>query len=279
LDKYQVFIKNIAPEVTKKLQIMKDKGWQIVCIRLPISDSVQKIENGYIDEKTFSRICQQVTVPYFDYSKANCVTHDGAHLSMEEARYFSYLLTKDLISTKFLSSNPDNMAEKNSRLNSWEFTDKVRKGGKIPKMVENDNPKGYARASSVDSIRSQPWKAMNYTNNDSLDCWISNAPPTLLAPQWLEYEFEQPTVITEYALVMRNDPKASPPRNWVLKASDDGDNWIILDIQQNQFTSSKPNTAKRYALVNDRAFKIYRLEITKKNGASLSVDIGEFILW
>lgn len=103
LDKYNNDIKKRIPELEKEIITMKNIGWKIICIRIPISQSLLKIENSYFEGDIFGLLCKKTGVDYLDYSTADFIAHDGSHLSMKEAGKFSSRLAKDLIDHQFIS--------------------------------------------------------------------------------------------------------------------------------------------------------------------------------
>lgn len=109
LNKYSKNIKVILPILEEKIAVMKKSGWDIVCIRLPISKSLLAIEDSYLEKDTYASICKRTGVPYLDYSTDEFITHDGSHLGISEARKFSAKLAKDLVDSKFIPENKNKL--------------------------------------------------------------------------------------------------------------------------------------------------------------------------
>ena len=74
----------------------KPKGWQIVCIRMPISQPLYAIEESFFPSSKFERWCSENHLMYLDYSKSPFPTCDGSHLDADEAMAFTTQLALDL---------------------------------------------------------------------------------------------------------------------------------------------------------------------------------------
>jgi len=148
----------------------------------------------------------------------------------------------------------------------------------IPKMTSNTTPEGEASASTEYSATYKAWKAMNDTNIDVSDCWVSSTTPTVGSPQWLQYESIISRVIMGYSITTRNDSNTASPKDWTLQGSNNGSDWTILDTQTNQFPTNPSNTKQYYNFSNEVSYIYYRLNITARNGGNAYVAIGEFEL-
>ncbi|MCA9003409.1 MAG: hypothetical protein KDB61_15905, partial [Planctomycetes bacterium] len=84
-------------EVKEFIQALKDKGWQITCIRFPTYGPMRDLEDETFDPTLFDRMCADIGVPYIDYGKGPYVTSDGSHLGVAGAREFSRQLARDLM--------------------------------------------------------------------------------------------------------------------------------------------------------------------------------------
>ncbi len=66
---------------------------------------------------------------------------------------------------------------------------------------------------------------------------------------WFQYEFNIPTAITAYALGMTTSGNRDRrPNCWELKASNDGQHWVTLDVQHNAASMSVDLYEQRYEL-------------------------------
>lgn len=99
----------------------------------------------------------------------------------------------------------------------------------------------------------------------SLDTkWYTGASGT--APFWLQWEYGSSSAVNQYEMTSANDVPDRDPKNWTLKGSNDGTNWILLDTRENeQFESRK--LKKTYTFTNETAYKFYKFDL-EANGAA-----------
>ncbi len=71
-------------------------GWQITCFRLPVSPSLQEIENAAFPGQRFEKLCRSLGVAYLDHHGDPYETTDGSHLSLRSAREISATLAREL---------------------------------------------------------------------------------------------------------------------------------------------------------------------------------------
>ena len=82
--------------VTEQLRGLREDGWEITCVRLPISSSMHELESQYIRDEDFEEICRESGVPYLDYSRRAFATVDGSHVIQADAANFARELAADL---------------------------------------------------------------------------------------------------------------------------------------------------------------------------------------
>lgn len=152
----------------------------------------------------------------------------------------------------------------------------------IPIMTSNTAPSGVASASSVYQSLPQyaAWKAMNHTNADESDCWVSHDDASSGSPQWLQYQFTSGQTINKYTITTRNRSSGiSSPKDWKLQGSNNGSDWTDLDIQTGQFPTNPQNTKVEYTFTNTTSYTYYRLYITDNNEKTgVGVIVGELEL-
>ena len=88
---------------------------------------------------------------------------------------------------------------------------------------------------------------------------------------WLQFKFNKPYYITKYALVSGNSVLSDgrDPKSWVLKASNDGQNWDTMDTRTNEEFNAR--RLKRIFDFNpSKAYQYFRLEITENAGGALT---------
>lgn len=85
---------------------------------------------------------------------------------------------------------------------------------------------------------------------------------------WIQYEFtggkQQATM---YTLTSGADSQAADPTSWVLKGSNDGESWTVLDERKNEGFKWRRYT-RAFAIQNPGSYSIYQLEISGNGGHS-----------
>lgn len=94
---------------------------------------------------------------------------------------------------------------------------------------------------------------------------------------WLQQRFPEAQVVNRYTLISGNDAPERDPKSWRLEASNDGENWIVLDTRNDE-TFSGRNQTREFNIDNEEAFTHYRLYITENNGSGL-LQISEWRLF
>ncbi|WP_455352008.1 GH92 family glycosyl hydrolase [Streptomyces sp. SYSU K217416] len=84
---------------------------------------------------------------------------------------------------------------------------------------------------------------------------------------WLEFDLDEPVKVVTYALTSANDFAPRDPRDWTLKGSADGKDWKTLDTRDGQVFENRFQT-RSYDAADATAYRHYRLEITRNNGAT-----------
>jgi hypothetical protein len=84
------------PLIAQRLDQMREQGWQIVCVRLPVGKALLNVEDTNFPPQRFVQFCDENRLPLLDYSHAPFSTWDGSHLDASEAMRFTRLLTTDL---------------------------------------------------------------------------------------------------------------------------------------------------------------------------------------
>ena len=96
---------------------------------------------------------------------------------------------------------------------------------------------------------------------------------------WIQYAFSggQAFAINKYTLASANDEASRDPKDWTLQASNDGDNWTVLDTQAN-IDYSERKQFKTFTISNTTPYKMYRLNVTANHGDS-RLQFSEFGLY
>ncbi|NAP00422.1 glycoside hydrolase family 92 protein, partial [Halomonas sp. MG34] len=88
---------------------------------------------------------------------------------------------------------------------------------------------------------------------------------------WIQYQFTgAKKKANMYTLTSANaldgsDPQAADPKSWVLKGSDDGENWTVLDERENKSFKWRKYT-RAFEISEPEAYSYYQLEITDNAG-------------
>ncbi len=95
-------------------------------------------------------------------------------------------------------------------------------------------------------------------------------------PLWIQYEAPTAVVVNQYVIASANDVPARDPKEWVLKASQDGIRWVDLDVQKDQIFPDR-FTERTFKMANTVAYKFYRLDILS-NGGNPMTQLSEWSL-
>ena len=83
-------------------------------------------------------------------------------------------------------------------------------------------------------------------------------------------KYNQPVSISAYLLASAGDVPDRDPRDWVLEASNDGENWTEIDRRSNQAKFEKRRMSQSYQLnQSSDEFIQFRFRFTKVNGANM----------
>ena len=139
----------------------------------------------------------------------------------------------------------------------------------IPTMTSN-TVNGITVSASTNNATA--YKAFN-DNIAGTDYWLSDIDVTT---GWLqvdlgignEKKIQKYTISSTAAMILNRMPK-----DWKFQGSNDGINWVDLDIQSNQvnWTASEK---REYTFVNNTFYRFYRINVTANNGGNY-LDIGE----
>ncbi|MDH6671981.1 hypothetical protein M2277_002643 [Paenibacillus sp. LBL] len=139
----------------------------------------------------------------------------------------------------------------------------------IPNMTSASAPSGAVNSSGSSTSSYPAYHAFNEIDNNN---WISSTP----YPQWISYEFPEPTQINKYELTNGTGSFTSRyPIDWNFEGSDDRITWTVLHERKNETwtaTESKP-----YEFPNKKKYKYYRLIVS--NGITTSVAINRLKMY
>ena len=93
-----------------------------------------------------------------------------------------------------------------------------------------------------------------------------------------QFTYRSPIAVTikGYSIGSASGNASADAKSWTLSASNDGESWTVLDEQTDQTFASRCQM-KRYDAKADKAYTMFRLNVTKNNGAS-NLSISEWQL-
>lgn len=75
-------------ELERSLRALVQDGFEVACVRLPISDELFAIEQAALRAPELQQICNRLGIPFLDEAHAPYETYDGAHLAYADAVRF-----------------------------------------------------------------------------------------------------------------------------------------------------------------------------------------------
>ncbi|WP_425339539.1 FIMAH domain-containing protein [Lentibacillus salicampi] len=118
---------------------------------------------------------------------------------------------------------------------------------------------------AVDSDKGKADKLFDNTSETELN--FENGKP------WIQYQFNEKKKAKMYTLTSGSDSDTSDPKSWVLKGSNDGENWSVLDEREDETFRWRDYT-RAFEINNPRAYAFYQMEITD-NGGGQSTTLAE----
>ncbi|WP_052487494.1 GH92 family glycosyl hydrolase [Gordoniibacillus kamchatkensis] len=107
-----------------------------------------------------------------------------------------------------------------------------------------------------------------FDNNSGTTATINSAAP------WIQYEFTKGREkVSMYTLTSSSGSSNADPKSWVVKGSNDGKSWTMLDTRSNETFPWRQQT-RAFAINSDAEYSMYRLEITA-NGGGTSTSLAE----
>lgn len=91
---------------------------------------------------------------------------------------------------------------------------------------------------------------------------------------WVEFDLDAPVKAVTYALTSANDHAERDPKDWTLQGSTDGKDWKTLDTRSGETFPERFRT-KSYDIAEPAAYRHFRLDIGKNNGASDATQLAD----
>ena len=118
--------------------------------------------------------------------------------------------------------------------------------------AQNGTLTGPAKAKYISNLIDDDPKTMAEISNadrQMIDNFNGETRYNGLVNAWFQYEFNEPTVVTGYALGMTTSAQRDMrPNCWELLASNDGEQWVTLDIKHNAASMAVDLYEQRYSL-------------------------------
>ncbi|ASK64118.1 alpha-mannosidase [Virgibacillus phasianinus] len=86
---------------------------------------------------------------------------------------------------------------------------------------------------------------------------------------WIHYHFNKKRKVKMYTLTSSDNSDPTAQVSWVLKGSNDGENWSVLDERDNESFKWQQYT-RAFEIENPESYSFYRLEVTGSQSVSLS---------
>jgi hypothetical protein len=86
---------------------------------------------------------------------------------------------------------------------------------------------------------------------------------------WAGFDFDAPRQVDFYTLTSGSGPASADPSDWVLKGSDDGQTWTVLDRRAGESFQWRSQT-RPFQVSDPRAYRHYRIEFTKPGSVTLA---------
>jgi hypothetical protein len=83
-------------ELERRLRALKQDGFDVACIRLPISEELFPVEQTALRAPELRQVCNRVGIPFLDDCQAAYETYDGTHLAYPQAVRFGQDLMRRL---------------------------------------------------------------------------------------------------------------------------------------------------------------------------------------
>lgn len=110
-----------------------------------------------------------------------------------------------------------------------------------------------------------------FDNNSNTQVTLDSKTPTV------DYEFKEgKQLVKMYTVTSSSSGAEKDPKSWVLKGSNDGENWTVLDDRKNETFQWRLYT-RAFVIKNPGKYAYYKLEV-KENGGADSTSLAELEL-
>ncbi|ONI83458.1 alpha-mannosidase [Saccharothrix sp. ALI-22-I] len=109
----------------------------------------------------------------------------------------------------------------------------------------------------------------NLVDGSVLSKWL-----TFTSTGWVRFTFAEPVAVKRYAMSSANDAPERDPKDWTLRASNDGTTWTTIDTRSGEVFAKRLET-KAYDIANTEAFRFYQLDISANAGGVNLIQLAE----
>src|SRR5688500_13709039 len=117
----------------------------------------------------------------------------------------------------------------------------------------------------VDVAANSEYAESGEVKENLVDGNVSSKWLTFTSTGWVRFTFAEPVAVRRYALSSAHDAPERDPKNWTLRASNDGTAWTTIDTRAGEVFADRFQT-KAYDTANTEAFKFYQLDISANAG-------------
>ncbi|MEY9094199.1 basic secretory protein-like protein [Paenibacillus sp. RC84] len=130
-------------------------------------------------------------------------------------------------------------------------------------------PKNVAAGGSVTASGEY---APTQTKESAFDQSLYSKWLTFSSTGWIQVKLDTAKTVTSYSITAAEDFPERDPKSWVLKGSNDGSTWTVLDTRQNEAFTYR-NQTKSYSFANTSSFKYFKFDsITNQSGGILQIS-------
>lgn len=149
----------------------------------------------------------------------------------------------------------------------WSFTTST--GSELP-SDKTDAKSGIITVRGENGTNEGRTKAFD---NDPQSKWLDFSPSS-----WIQYQFPNSAkyIITRYSITSANDAPGRDPKEWTLKASNDGINWTEIDKRTNEEFTQRFQK-KTFTIKNETEYNYYRFDLSCASGGILQIAEIELI--
>ena len=119
------------------------------------------------------------------------------------------------------------------------------------------------------------WADMYNSSTYSSDCWIAKMTNDYPVA-YVVYKFNTATLVDGLRIHNSTEwgPTTRAPKDWTFEASNDGENWTVLDTRSGE-TGWVADQIRDYGFVNKTAYEYYKFNCTANNGDAAMMAIME----